>query len=122
MTRFLDGPAAGVMLSLRRAPIMLRVVRSCMGNWDALDQPEDVAQPREEIFVYRLTAPPSRYHLCIRGKGKKDAGFYHSGNYAHLADAPDGEQFRDNDAWAKWCEDNWESLVPEWAREGAGHV
>jgi|GEM_PF-6502906 len=26
MTRFLDGPAAGVVLALRRAPLFLRVV------------------------------------------------------------------------------------------------
>jgi hypothetical protein len=37
MIRFLDGPAMGQSLELKRTPRYLRVVRSAAGTWDALD-------------------------------------------------------------------------------------
>ena len=49
MTRFLDGPAAGVLLALRRAPLYLRVVYHAKREepWDALDQLADVPGEHE---------------------------------------------------------------------------
>lgn len=55
MTRFEDGPAAGVNLSLRRAPMFLRVVQNNQtGEWDALDQLDDTPEKNETIFVYKV--------------------------------------------------------------------
>lgn len=54
MTRFIDGPAEGVTLMLKRTPVYLRVVRNRQGKWDALDQLDDSPASDEEIFVYRL--------------------------------------------------------------------
>jgi len=50
MIRFLDGPADGVELRLMRTPIMLRVVRSAGGTWDALDQPDDTPTRSTEAW------------------------------------------------------------------------
>lgn len=117
MTAFVDGPAAGEILMLRRAPVMLRVVRSKLGKWDALDQPDDAAKAGEQIFVYRLAEKPSRYHLCIRGKGKKEGGFYWSGKYELLPENVADEVLRDTAAWARWCVQNFDRLMPEWAKK-----
>lgn len=37
MVRFLDGPAAGLVLWLRRAPLYLRVTLDARAHFDALD-------------------------------------------------------------------------------------
>lgn len=51
MITFRDGPAAGQVLQLRRVPVLLRVVCSSRGNWDALDQLAELAanghEPRQ---------------------------------------------------------------------------
>ena len=53
-TRFIDGPAKGVVLDLERTPHYLRVVHdSETWQWDALDQLDDEPKPTETIFVYR---------------------------------------------------------------------
>lgn len=41
MSNFIDGPAKGVHLSLRRSPMFLRAVCEPNGKWDALDQLTD---------------------------------------------------------------------------------
>jgi hypothetical protein len=117
MIGFVDGPAASETLALRRAPILLRVVRSRQGKWDALDQPDDSPKAGEQIFVYRLAEKPTRYHLCIRGKGKKEGGFYWSGKYALLPESLADEVLRDTAAWARWCVRNFDRLMPEWAKK-----
>jgi len=58
MTRFLDGPAEGVTLMLRRAPIYLRVVHRGT-EWDALDALDDRPTPDETIYVYVLHGEPT---------------------------------------------------------------
>lgn len=96
--RCLDGPAQGVSLSLRRAPILLRVVRGPRGRWDALDQLDDVPRPGESIHVYRLV-PGTRSFMCIR-----PGGCFEHGDYTHVSDAPAEETLRDTDRWRAWAE------------------
>ncbi|HEX8914395.1 MAG TPA: hypothetical protein VF796_18755 [Humisphaera sp.] len=121
MITFTDGPAAGVELSLARQPLLLRVVRSAGGEWDALDQLDDVARPRERIFLYRLTAP-AQFHGWI--DFRTPGGFRRgqrlvSAAYAAVPDPPADAVLRDNAAWAAWCEANRERLTPAWARAAA---
>lgn len=77
MTTFVDGPAKGKNLSLKRAPRFLRVV--CEGStWDALDQPDDTPKETEKLFAYEIVGEPYRVHLhCSGGRG----GFYQCGSY-----------------------------------------
>lgn len=111
MTKFLDGPAEGVVLPLRRAPVMLRAVRSRNGTWDALDQPEDEPRTGETIFVYRLTAEPTYLHLSCSGKGgKRASGFYAMAEYRLLPEQPAEQETRTTAAWATWCDANRERL------------
>jgi len=41
MVVFMEGPADGQRLMLRRIPIMLRVVQNRSGEWDALNELDD---------------------------------------------------------------------------------
>lgn len=115
MSKFIDGPATGVQLQHRRAPIMLRVVQNAAGKWDVLDQPGDTPAPDEKIFVYRLTARACSYHLCVRGKNRDAGGWYQDGVYKVLVPQPNDVDLRTADAWDAWCELNKSHLMPEWA-------
>ncbi len=97
MTKFLDGPAAGVILALRRAPIFLRVVRSPTG-WDALDQRDDEPAADEAIFAYRLQGESQSIHI----HGSKVSGWYEAGNYRVLADQPPEPAMRSKERWHEW--------------------
>lgn len=105
MIRLIDGEAAGETLMLRRAPKLLRVVKSPRGNWDALDQLSDQPKPNEKIFVYqrRDDLEVGTYHLCIRGKGKKEGGWYARASYSVLPSQPADELVRTTDAWRQWA-------------------
>lgn len=119
MMRFLDGPAAGVTLAIRRAPCMLRLVQTPEGDWDALDQLDDVAHPTEKIVVYRWRAKPSAVHLnCGRGKNRSAGGFYPFGDYVFMPDQPGDAITRDNAAWEAWCVENKDRLLREFNLEG----
>ena len=102
MTKFIDGPAAGVVLSLRRAPILLRVVRSPNRNWDALDRLEDEPRPRESIVVYVLNTVPTRMHLNCRPRSA--SGFYAVAEYRVWPYQPDDSFLRTTDRWAAWSD------------------
>ena len=106
--RFLDGPAAGRSLGLRRVPLFLRVtIDRRSGRVDALDQLDDVPMPGEAVHVYQgdretLMALPQDWIICVRtadGMGRAATG---SGDYRHRPDV-DGEQLRDTGAWRAWC-------------------
>lgn len=107
MIRCLDGPAVGVELSCRRAPIYLRVVCDTLAQkWDVLDLPDDSPAPSETVYVYRRepgTWGSSGGFACGRGQG--GAGCVElgeSGHYRLVADV-DGELFRSTDVWREWC-------------------
>lgn len=85
---------------------MLRVVRSRNGAWDGLDQLEDEPKPSEQIFVYRACTKPHAFHLCCRGKGKSNSGWYQSCDYRLLPDQPADEHVRTTAAWSAWCDAN----------------
>lgn len=103
MIEFLDGPAAGQVLQLRRAPMLLRVVQSRRGAWDALDQLDDEPQATERIYIYRrcVLKPVSKVHvLCSPRKG---SGFYWMASYRYLPDQPSDADVRSTAAWQAWA-------------------
>lgn len=106
MIEFLDGPAAGQSLPLRRAPKLLRVVRSRSGEWDALDQLEDEPKLSEQIFVYRRRddLPISRYHLLCGRRAKRATGWYWRASYSVIDPQPGEHDIRVTAAWRAWAE------------------
>jgi hypothetical protein len=87
MARFLDGPAEGVTLDLRRAPTYLRAVSRPGGYvgsrlrqrpWDALDLPEDRRNPDEVVEVYKIV-PGTWGQVFVRPGGE-----YQYGDYRHV--------------------------------------
>lgn len=102
MARFIDGPAAGVYLELRRAPIMLRVVCSGKGQWDALDQLDDLPLWNETVHVYRMRGDPITYHVCRSPRSK--SGWHNDSEYVVWPTPPPDETLRDNAAWAAWTD------------------
>lgn len=106
MTTFLDGPATGQRLMLKRAPIFLRAVQDAAGNWDALDQLEDEPAAGERIVVYQLAAPPSWAHVLKRGRdgdgNYAGSGFYTVAEYQVLPTQPDDQDARENWRWRAW--------------------
>lgn len=96
MVRVLDGPARGAVLSLRRAPMYMRVVIDPHGKVDALDQVDDVPEPGETVHVYaRLRG--TRSQVSVR-----PGGCYETGDYEHMPDV-EAERLRDTDAWRAWA-------------------
>lgn len=110
MTRFTDGPADGVSLLLRRAPIFLRAVHSTEGGWDALDLLGEAPAAGELIHVYRRFGSTGRVHIraCARGdrKGKamskSQGGFFVRADYRYYATQP-GDTVRTQTEWENWC-------------------
>lgn len=94
--KFLDGPAEGIVMSVRRAPRWLRVVRNREdGSWDCLNELEDKPRLREDVFVYRLV-PGTWFSAHVRPGGCKQFG-----DYRHVPDAPT-EKLRGTAAWRAW--------------------
>jgi hypothetical protein len=83
-------------------------------GWDALDQVDDNPRRDEEVYVYVLMEEPTRYHLLIRGKGKREGGWYQDGKYKHLPEKPEDHVLRDNERWRRWTLDNYDWLAPDW--------
>lgn len=105
MVEFIDGPAQGETLVLRNSPVMLRVVRSSRGNWDALDYPDDEPRPQERVFVYRLVGQPGRYH--VKATKKSESGFCADAKYTyHYPPPSDDYEVRTKDGWDRWCRAN----------------
>lgn len=115
MSKFIDGPAAGVELQLRRAPILLRVVHSQAG-WDALDQLHDEVRSGEKVYAYILTEPPTSMHLLTRGKNRHAGGWYAIGVYRLLDPQPTDAEMRDTELWMRWGNERKATLVPAWAK------
>lgn len=98
-TLFVDGPAAGTRLELRRAPYFLRVVINCAGDVDALDQLDDEPEPDEAIHVYYQSANHGSGIACTRGKGCRT---FNISEYKLNAAQPTDEQARDAELWRAW--------------------
>lgn len=110
MTKFLDGPAANVVLMLKRAPLYLRAVQAPDGNWDALDQLADSPEPTEKVVAYKMTAGPFRAHLNM---GRKGCFWAEGGEYRVVADQPTGDVLRSTTAWRDWCREQVGTAVAE---------
>lgn len=101
MSKFLDGPAAGTTLMLRRAPVWLRVVIAPDGTVDALDQPSDTPAADEAVHVYRQHEGTHTAAFICR-TGKSPGGRFEFADYRYVAHAPTAE-LRDRAAWQAWC-------------------
>lgn len=102
MTKFMDGPAAEVVLALRRAPQYLRAVCDPSGKWDALDQLDDAPADDERVVVYQMTAGPYHMHVQRRERGRRVCGWYSGGEYRVLAEQPSDDVLRSNSRWRAW--------------------
>lgn len=102
MTKFLDGPAAGVTLMLHRAPHYLRAVRNAAGVWDALDQLGDEPKSNETIVVYEMASGPTRIHLQRRERGHRVCGWFEGGDYSLVEPQPADDAVRSTTAWRAW--------------------
>jgi hypothetical protein len=100
MTTFKDGPAGGVRLMLKRAPIFLRAVKGAQvgknNGWDALDQPNDRPNDGEVLFAYELRTRPGVCHIRMTGGG----GFYPVAEYWFCDPQPTDADMRTAKAWA----------------------
>lgn len=104
-TKFLDGPAKGVRMSLRRSPMFIRVVRRAPDVWDALDQLADEPKPGETVVVYRLVSRDGGAFLDYRdSRGRRCGHFEPSATYALAPAQPDAATARDTAAWQAWCQ------------------
>src|SRR4051812_767091 len=99
MVKFLDGPAAGQVLAIRSAPIVLRVVLGPRGKLDALDQDGDVAESNETIHVYRLA---SRVSAIFVRASKGMGGRWPMAEYRFFHEQPPDALARDNTSWRAW--------------------
>lgn len=99
MTRFVDGPAFGVGLAIKRAPTYLRVGFQ-NGEWDALDQLDDEPKPGETFYCYRVIKVQGILHINYgRGRGScTPLAFYH-----YYEEQPGQEIMADNRAWRAWA-------------------
>lgn len=111
-------PKQQLTLSLRRAPVMLRVVIDASGNLDTLDQLDDVIRPGETAYVYMLTAPATSAMVDGRDPktGKRWGGHRFIGRYELLAEQPDQATLADNAKWTEWCRFSMDRVTPEWCR------
>ncbi len=106
MTTFIDGPAMGKTLMLRRAVMLLRVTVNEAGEIDALDQPQDTPKPEEEwIYTYVNTGKRTgNVHVRYGGNKKHLSGFYVMAEYRLYEQQPPDDVMRDNTQWRAWCQ------------------
>ena len=103
MTQFLDGPAEGATLFMKRAPLYLRAVRDPDGKWDALDRLDDAPAAGEEIAVYRRAGATTTMHIR-GGRRSGGCGFFKGGEYRLVEPAPQDADVRGTAAWRAWCQ------------------
>ena len=101
MTKFLDGPAAGVHLALHRAPFFLRVVCNANNKWDALDQPNDTPTETERVYVYRVKKYLGTAHV---NRGRHGSGFFPMVEYEYYPTQPTEAELRIAFDWVKWTD------------------
>ena len=98
MTRFVDGPAKGKVLMLRRAPRFLRVTEEA-GQFDALDQLDDQPKPTEKLYAYEITGTAGYAFV----DGPKCRGRYAIASYHLVPQQPADEDMRTIARWHDWC-------------------
>ena len=107
MITFVDGPAAGTVLDLERAPVFLRVVIDRQtGAVDAVDQVGDRPRLGEDVHVYRRVGQAERYHLkCSK---PAESGWRSKANYQLHDEQPADHVARDRESWEEWAGFQWE--------------
>ncbi len=106
--KFLDGPAAGELLSLGRCPLYLRVTHHLAGDgahtFDALDQLDDRPDPAEEVWAYKKASDDGWVHYDYTDKqGRRRGRTEQLASYAYLYEQPPEDVLRDNAKWAAWA-------------------
>ena len=100
MTHFLDGPAKGKNLALRRRPLYLRVTMKG-SECDALDLPSDEPRPGEQLFAYKLD-PNSMQGFACTGKG-----CYPISEYRFIPEQPPQSVMLSLREWQNWVENHY---------------
>lgn len=103
MTTFHNGPAAGQVMDLGRAPFLLRVTQDGR-RFDALDQPDDEPEPGERLHAYFLVEGPTA--CFVRAQRPKRSGLYIMAAYRAVPAQPRDEDMRTRARWVAWCEAN----------------
>lgn len=111
MTTFIDGPAKGQTLQLRRAPIFLRVVWDG-SKWDALDQLDDKMLAHEKGYAYQLSERPGAMHINYGGKRRNESGFYPMSKYKLCPRQPLQSIMRVNTTWVDYLNSLPEGEIP----------
>lgn len=105
MTTFVDGPAKGRTLMLKRSPKYLRVTEAAgKQEFDALDQVNDKPEITEHLYAYVVSKTLGTAHLKMGGKSKSASGFYPIVEYSFLPVQPTDAIMRSNERWQEWCE------------------
>jgi hypothetical protein len=101
----LDHPLFRGSLSLKRAPKYLRFtvrgMASCSRNWDALDQPEDVPEPGEQVIA-AIKRSSGSMHLDRTVNGRRVGEWYETAVYAPIEEQPPDDVIRDTAKWQAW--------------------
>lgn len=90
-------------LTLDRAPLFLRFTQNAKGEWDALDQLDDVAEPGERIVVAQRHGEFGTIHVDRTVRGRRVGEWYRTADYRPVADPPSDAVARDNEQWKRWC-------------------
>ena len=116
MTEFLDGPAAGQCLMLRRAPLYLRaaVTRGDPPTWHALEQAAAEPRPGEDLVAYRRVGPLAAAKLW--------GGYFALAKYRAIDPPPDAATLRDNATWQAWCLARVAAIREQLAARGQAHA
>lgn len=110
MTTFIDGPAGGKTLMLKRAPLFLRVTKK-HDEIDALDQLDDTPRRDEEIFVYVRQPGAMLKAIHLNTGSKPGGGWFSRASYKLSELQPLEMEMRTNEAWRVWCEDQAGRLI-----------
>lgn len=113
MVKFLDGPAAGVVLELRRAPVFLRVLQDTRGlnQWDACDQLTDAPCADEIVTVYVRIGAAGWIHIDFQDKaGRRRGETYATAEYRLHAEQPPEAVMRETSRWRAWAQSEWDRI------------
>lgn len=105
MIKLTDGPADGLELEVRRAPLFLRVALTPAGSYRGLTEQDDRVRPGETVTVYRREGRFAvKYRRAKRERGTK-AGYFAEAHYRCLVVQPADAHTTENAAWRAWCVD-----------------
>lgn len=101
MIEMVDGPAIGITLFLKRAPLLLRVCFDPQTKqWDGLDQLADQPAACEQLHVYRRIGKPGALHI---DESRKRCHWYAMAKYVYADPQPSDADMRDTKSWRAWA-------------------